>query len=108
MTQNKPDQPQNPQNHDTPGEDQGNNKPGGQQGNNTPGGNQGVNHPDNDPGENRPGQQQDEDRTSHDPHNPVHKPPTSAQQAKKDGRSARPGADADDLDSQDRIPYQRR
>lgn len=42
------------------------------------------------------------------PDSPAHKPPTSAQQAAKDGRSAQPGADADDLDSQDRIPDLRR
>lgn len=42
------------------------------------------------------------------PDSPAHKPPTSAQQARKDKRSAQPGANADDLDSQDRIPDLRR
>jgi hypothetical protein len=126
MTQKKDEQPQDPQDtpgvvfpgkdmpdkdipgEDVPGEKQGNNTPGDQQGDNSPGGGQGVNRPGGDPGENRPGEQHDEDRTSHTPANPVYKPPTSAQQAAQDGRSAQPGADADDLDSQDRIPDLRR
>jgi hypothetical protein len=93
---------------DEPGKKQGNNTPGDRQGDNAPGAGQGVNRPGGDPGDNRPGEQHDEDRTSHHPDHPAYKPPTSAQQATQEGRSAQPGADADDLDSQDRIPDLRR
>ncbi|MGN6151432.1 MAG: hypothetical protein ACTHOH_05400 [Lysobacteraceae bacterium] len=86
---------------------------GGKQGNQVAGSNQGANQPDKDPAqdravENRTVESRDQDNTRRHPNDPVRNLQTSAQQARKDGRSAQPGADADDLDSQDRIPDQRR
>jgi hypothetical protein len=90
------------QSQDTPDLDH----PGAQQGNHIAGSNLG-NQPDKD-AENRTVESRDQDKTRRHPDDPVRNLQTSAQQARKDGRSAQPGADADDLDSQDRIPDQRR